>query len=256
MRRSLLLLAIFAAVLLLASCRVDTTVTVDVAEDGSGTVVVVVELDREAAQQLGDPATAVRLDDLRQAGWAVDEPATAEDGTLTYRATRPFASPEDLPRVLGEVGGGDGGPDSTGTFRDVSLQVQDAFAGTDYEFSTDVELTGSLEQFSDEGLTSALGGLPLARTPEELTALGADDPETASLSLRVRLPGGTSTSNGTIDDGTAAWSFPVTGGAATSETATAGSSVSQRTPVVVMAVGGLLVVLGLVAAGVALLRRR
>jgi len=69
------------------------------------------------------------------------------------------------------------------------LQVADAFAGTDYSFRTDVELTGSLEQFSDPDLAAALGGLPLARTPEELTVMGADDPATATLALSVSLPG-------------------------------------------------------------------
>ena len=129
----------------------------------------------------------------------------------------------------------------------------DAFAGTDYSFSTDVEVTGSLDEFSDADLAAAFDGLPLARTPEELAALGVDDPATATLTLQVALPDGTSASSGEVDDGVASWQVPLTGGEPTSLTATASSSVSQRLPLVVMGVGAVLVVAGLVAAVLAVL---
>jgi hypothetical protein len=254
-RRLTLLLATVFVALLLASCRVDTDVVVAVSEDGSGTVTVTVTLDRDAARQLGDPATAVRLDDLRDAGWSVEDPATADDGVVTFRAVRSFAGPDDLAGVLGEIGGGDGSAESDGIFRDVELQVADAFAGTDYSFRTDVELTGSLEQFSDPDLAAALGGLPLARTPEELTVMGADDPATATLALSVSLPGDVTETN-SADEATPTWEFPMTGGAATSETASASSSTSQGLPIIVIGIGVVAVLLGLAAAVVALLRSR
>jgi len=254
-RRLTLLLATVFAALCLGACRVDTEVAVVVSDDGSGAVTVTVELDREAARQLGDPATAVRLDDLREAGWSVEDPATADDGAVTFRAVRTFAGPEDLAGVLGEIGGGDGSAESEGIFRDVDLQVADAFAGTDFSFRTDVELTGSLEQFSDADLAAALGGLPLARTPEELAVMGADDPATATLELAVSLPGDVTETNST-DRATPTWQYPMTGGVATSETASAASSTSQSLPIVIIGIGAVAVLLGLVAAAVALVRSR
>lgn len=254
-RRVRLLLFLVFAALALAACRVDSTVRVDVAEDGSGTVTVTVRLDREAAQRLGDPTSAVRLDDLRAAGWTVEDPRTdADSGELTYRGRREFASPEDLPRVLAEVGGtGD-----TAVFSDVRLAVANAFASTSYDFSSKVTLTGSLEQFSDPDLSAALGGLPLARTPEELAAEGAAADGAAQLRIEVVLPGSPKDTNApsTGDGGVATWQFPLSGGTPTDATITSSSATSQSAPLVLLLVGGGLVVLAIAAAVVGLVRRR
>jgi hypothetical protein len=138
----------------------------------------------------------------------------------------------------------------------VSLTVDDGFGSADYEFATTVHLTGSPEQFSDGELSAALGGLPLARTPEELAADGADDPRTATLEVSVRLPGGTPRTTGSVEDGRATWTFPVTGGEDTTEQLEVSSTTSSgRTGqlVILAAVTG---ALALVALVVGLLRRR
>jgi len=256
-RRLRTLLALVVGALVLVACQVDATVQIDVEEDGSGIVAVTVVLDADAARRLGDPATAVRLDDLRTAGWAVDDPAAdAATGAVTFRAERAFASPDDLSRVLQEVGGGDGTPEGGGIFRQVQLEISDGFASTEYAFAADVELSGSLEQFSDPDLAAALGGLPLARTPEELAAEAATDPATVQLDVAVVLPGGEPETNGDVADGAATWSFPITGGAATSTQLDSTAEVAQRTPVVLMGAGAVLVVLALLAVLVGLVRRR
>ena len=255
MRRLRLLLLLALAGLLLAACRVDATVGIVVEEDGSGTATVTVVLDREAAQRLGDPTTAVRLDDLRAAGWTVEDPATdADSGALSYRAQREFASPDQLASVLAEVGGGDG--TTTGVFRDVELGLTNGFGSTSYEFSSGVELTGSLEQFSDADLTAALGGLPLARTPEELAVEIGTDPATTELDVRVVLPGVIGDSNGKVDGSAATWVLPLAGGTPTTATMTASSAVTERTPVLLVALGAMASVLALVTLVVGLVRRR
>jgi hypothetical protein len=248
-RRTLLSLLAIVAVLLAGACEVRSQVGVSVDEDGSGTVDVTVRLDGEAARRLGDPATALRTDDLVAAGWTVQEPAAAEDG-LVLEARRSFASPEDLPGVLDELGGVDG------VFRDVRLEIDDGFARTEYAFSARVELTGSPEQFGDAALTEALGGLPLARTPEELAFSGAADPSAMTLEVAVELPGGDPDTNGDVRDGAAVWSFPVTGGEPTSAELSSTATVESDTTriMVLVGVGGLLVAAGLAAVGV--LRRR
>jgi len=253
-RRLRLFLLLAIASVLLASCRVDTAVGIAVEPNGSGTITVTVVLDRDAAQRLGDPATAVRLDDLRAAGWAVEDPAAdADSGELTYRASRSFASPGQLAGVLAEIGGGDG--TSSGVFRDVTLGVVDGFGSTEYSFSSGLELSGSLEQFSDAELTAALGGLPLARTPEELAAETGAAPDTIGLELRVALPGQIDDSNGEVNGTEVSWTYPLSG-APTSTTLTASSSVSERSPVLFLGVGAAALVLALAAAGVGLVRRR
>ena len=249
-RRSLLLVvSVLLAMGLLAACRVDGEVAVRVEPDGSGTVEVTVRLDEEAARRLGDPATVLRTEDLVAAGWTVEDPA-AVDGGLVLRGRRSFASPEDLPGVLEEVGGVDG------VFRDVRLELTDGFASTRYAFSADVELTGSPEQFGDEALTATLGGLPLALSPEELAFSGAADPDAMTLEVAVDLPGSEPETNGEVRDGAATWSFPLTGGEPTSATLRAASTVGSGSARLLVAGGAAALLVAVVLAVVGLVRRR
>ena len=252
LRRNRSLAVLFVAVvaaLVLSACRVSSEVAIRVEGDGSGQVSVTVGLDPEAARRLGDPVSALRTDDLAAAGWAVDAPEVADDGALTLRARRDFASPQELPVVLDEVGGADG------VFRDVSLTITDGFAVTDYDFDARVELTGGVEQFGDDALTAVLGGAPLARTPEELALEGGADPEAVTLRVAVELPGGTPDTDGAVEDGVATWSFPVTGGEPTSASISSTSTVQQQLPRVLVVVGLLSLIAALGLGGFALIRR-
>ena len=248
-RRALLIVLALAAVLLPA-CEVRTEVAIDVEDDGSGTVVVTARLDAEAAGRLGDPTTALRTDDLVAAGWRVDEPVGGDDGALTLRVARDFGSPDQLATVLDEVGGVDG------VFRGAELSIEDGFAATAYDFTTSVELTGDLEQFGDAFLTSSLGGLALARTPEELAAEGADDPATATLDVVVSLPGGEPTTDGEVRGSAAVWEYPLTGGEATSDTLTSSSTVEDSGTRTLILVGGVLLLAAAASAVAGLVLRR
>lgn len=245
-RRLIATFLVAVGALFLTACQVRGEVLVDVEEDGSGTVTVTVRLDEEAARRLGDPATAVDTRDLVEAGWSVRTPRAVDDG-LELRAERSFASPDDLPAVLAEIGGVDG------VFRDVELTVDDELARTTYGFTADVELTGNPEQFGDQSLTDLLDGLPLARTPEELAMEGAANPESMVLDVVVGLPGGEPDTNGEVVDGNAHWSFPLSGGEPSSEHLSSESSVtSGRTRllgafgVIALVTSAMLVVVGLV----------
>lgn len=237
-RRTLpIALLVLASSLAVVACDVDALVTVDVEEDGSGTVLVELLLDAEAAGRLGDPA-AVRVDDLRAAGWRVEDPAERDGGGIRLAVTKEFASPDQLADALGELGGTDG------LVSGVRLGIDDGFATTRYDFVATLTTTGSLEQFSDPELTAALGGLPLGRTPEELAAESADA-EPVELEVRVVLPGGLPETDGTITEGAAAWRVALTSG--TPETVELASSTvvrSQRTTAL-LALGALVSLVGL-----------
>jgi hypothetical protein len=249
-----LVLASFLA--LLAGCRLDAQVGVVVDDDGSGTVTVAVELDPQAAAELGDPAAVVTAD-LEQAGWVVEDPAGdgggeggEQGGAVRFVVRRSFGSPEDLPAVLDEVGGRDG------VFRDVSLTVEGGVDRTTYRFGARVVLSGRPEQFSDPELDAALGNLPLGRTPEELAVLGADDPAAATLRLEVRLPGGEPDTDGEVRDGAATWSFPLTGGEPTDQEVGSVSEVLDGRTRALLGAGVLCAALAVVAVVVGLVRRR
>lgn len=184
MRRLALPVLLGLIVVVLAACRVETEVAIDVESDGSGVVTVTVDLDATAVRRLGDPSTALRLDDLRIAGWEVEDPDADDAGGVSLVARRTFAGPDRLAEVLDEIGGVDG------VFRGVELQVEDRFGATDYRLAATVHLSGSVEQFADAALAGALDGMPLARTPDELAAAGDADPEAVTMRLVVSLPGG------------------------------------------------------------------
>ena len=97
------LAALLLVGLVLAACRVDATVDVQVADDGSGDVAVDVVLDADAVARVPDLASSLRTEDLTAAGWTVDAPAVDAEGAVTVRAEKPFATPEQLPAVLCEI---------------------------------------------------------------------------------------------------------------------------------------------------------
>lgn len=242
-------LLVLAAVL--AGCRTEARVDVRAGRDGSGTVAVTVTLDAEAADRLGDPSR-VALDDLGEAGWRVRGPAEVGGGGLRWVVRRPFDSPADLARALGEVGGeGDGA-----VFRGVRLRLADGFGSTTYRFDTDVSLTGDLAQLSDPDLAAALGGVPLGWTPEELEAAGAADAGSAELVVAVELPGGRPRTDGRVDEGAATWRFPLSGGVPTERTLATEATDRDALPGVLAVAGAALLVAGLVVAAVAALRSR
>jgi hypothetical protein len=134
-----------------------------------------------------------------------------------------------------------------------------------------LSLTGSLEQFSDPELTAALGGLPLARTPEELAAEGLTAAKAATLKVSVHLPGTLEQTTGKISTGSATtgkigtgsaqgesatWEFPLSGGTASSATMTAQSSDTQPLPTRLLIAAAALLVLAGVFLTVGVLRRR
>jgi hypothetical protein len=126
--------ALVLLVLVLAGCRVDSTVRVDVADDGSGTVTVEVVLDQEAADRIPDLAEQLRVRDLRRTGWEVVGPEPAEGGGVVITATKAFFEPEQLATVLDEIGG------NRGPILEPSLSRERTFGTTTYEF------TGTLDR--------------------------------------------------------------------------------------------------------------
>lgn len=165
----------------LGGCR--TVVTVDIVggESGAGTVTVTAVLDAEAAKALGGKSGLV-TDDLVKAGWRVEGPVADDDGSLRIVGSRAYSGEAQLKAVLAEVGGTDA------VFSDVRWTATDGFGRTAYELGTTVSVSGDPAQFSDETLTTLLGGLPLGRTPEELATLGANKPGAGQLVVRVQAP--------------------------------------------------------------------
>ena len=187
----LLVLAVLAA-----ACQLRTTVTVDVADDGSGTVEVAVGLDAEAVERLpdldgdgtggpGDLAALVRDDDLVAAGWTVDEPRADDDGTLWLRIAHAFGTVDEAERIMASLTGPEG------PLRDLHVTRDESFGRTTYGFSGTADLSGGLEAFGDAGLAEALDGEPLGEDAAAIEArLGRPLAEAITFEVVAELPAG------------------------------------------------------------------
>jgi hypothetical protein len=173
--------------LLLAGCKVDTTVSIDVREDGSGTVEVKVDLDAEAVSEAqaggGQLEDRVRLDDLEAAGWESSGWRTHRDFSATLRISKEFADPDDLAGVIGELSGEDG------PLRDVSLSVDEGVLFTKYDLEGVIDLaelrTGVT---TDAELVAALTGEAVDVSAIDQRLLDQIR-ESLELEVNVSLPG-------------------------------------------------------------------
>jgi hypothetical protein len=142
-------------VALLAACQVDVSVDTVVNPDGSGTVTVGVGLDDKALSRVGDPNTAIHVEDLKATGWTIAPADKGADGITWLRATKPFADPAGLDAIMKELTSG------TGAFRNFSLVKDDSLTSTTWKLTGTVDLTGGLDQFGDAELAGVLNGDPL-----------------------------------------------------------------------------------------------
>src|ERR1700730_6997062 len=137
MRR--LLLVVVAACLLLAGCKVDTTLTIDVHDNGGGSVRIRVALDADAVQNAqaggGRLEDRVRRGDLQAAGGALSPWRRAPDGSATVSLRKDFANAGELAGVVSELSGKDG------PLRGVSLERSRGLLSTDYKVKGEADLS-------------------------------------------------------------------------------------------------------------------
>ncbi len=177
-----LLLALLV-VLATSACQVRVTGGIDVDESGGGTVRAGLGLDAEALATVGDVNTALRVDDLRQAGWRIDGPHKEDDGLTWIRVSRPVADTREAVTALAQLSGPDG------PFRDLTVNSTRTLFRNRTSLTGAVDLSGGITGLADADLLAKLGGgLPL-----DLDALrnefGADLDKVVQVSFEARLPG-------------------------------------------------------------------
>jgi hypothetical protein len=185
MRRVLVVLAVS---LLLAGCKVDTTVTIAVRDNGSGFVRINVALDAEAVQNAeaggGKLEDRVRLGDLQAAGWKVSGWKRAPDSSASLSLRKNFAGAGDVKPIFQELDGKDG------PLRGVTLERDRN------PFFTRDKLTGvaDLSQITagiaaDPELAAQLSGqrVDLTKIDQQLTQEIRD---AFRVRIRIDLPGG------------------------------------------------------------------
>jgi hypothetical protein len=131
---------IVVGMVVLTACRIDTTVSVRVRDDGSGTVVARVVLDAAAVRAAEARGVTleqrVRVDDLPATGWKVAPWSRRDDGSAALVIRKPFASPAQLTIVMAELNG------SSGPLRAVRLRRSTDPLRTTFDFRARADLAG------------------------------------------------------------------------------------------------------------------
>lgn len=183
-----------------SACQVTLAAGVDVARDGSGRVTAALGLDADAVKELGDVATALRVDDVRQAGWQVEGPRKEGDGLTWIRASKPFVDPDQVPAIVAELNGADG------PFRDFRVIRTKSLTRSRTTFTGTLDLSAGLAGLSDPDLTAALGDVDLGLDVEGLRSRFGDAlGRTVSVRATAGLPGEVTTNAPGREGGRAVW---------------------------------------------------
>ncbi len=145
------LAALVAVVLLAAGCRVRVATTVKVDGDGKGTITLAVGFDDAALARVGDLSQQLAVDDLRAAGWTIDDPVK-EEGTTWVRAHHGFAGADEANALLAQVSGPDG------PYRDLVVTRTAGLLSTTTRFQGTLDPSAGVAMFGDQQLAQTLGG--------------------------------------------------------------------------------------------------
>jgi hypothetical protein len=175
--------------LLAAACKVDTTVTVKVRDDGTGVVTVTAALDADAVKAAeaggGKLEDRVRLADLTKAGWTVQPWARAADGSAQLTLSKPFSSPAQAAAIVKEVSG------TAGPLRDVTVTRDRGTFSTSYSTSGTIDLKNLQTGLTtDPQVVGTLIAQGIDAGAIDQTLL-ADLRDSFGLTVQVELPGRT-----------------------------------------------------------------
>lgn len=222
--------AIAVAVVALSSCRVDSTISLKVNPNGSGTVTVIITADKEIVAKTKSLETDLRTDDLKAAGWKVGKLVSLKDGGLSLTVAHDFRTPSEATAVLAQING------ARGPLQQVLLSRTGKDTKSTWKISGTLEVNGGLAAFADDAAIKLLGDAPYAG---ELAASGLDLGKAVGITFEASLPGKVDTTTGLQSDGLITWRVPMDGSStdiATSSTNVAiGSSVARVGRVAILA---------------------
>ena len=181
-----------ALVAVLAGCRVQVATTLTVEEDGSGTLTQAVGFDDAALARVGDLSQQLRVDDLRQAGWTVDDPVREGD-TTWVRAHHGFDDADEANLLLAQLSGPDG------PYRDMVVTRTSNLLSTTTEVAGTVDLSAGVAMFGDPQLVEVLGPDATAGLVPRIEAEeGRPAEEMVEVTFTAELPGATEAVGGPL----------------------------------------------------------
>lgn len=207
-RRVRLCVGVGLSAVFLTACKVDLTATINVAENGSGTVIVTATGDEEVLRAAPELVDSLNVDDLRDAGWDVTADVPNAVGGITVTVAREFATVDEATTFLSQLSG------TNGPFRNMTITRTGGVNDATFELRGSGGLPNGLSDFADAEALAVLGAGPFLET---LITQGATLPEVLTVSLVATLPGDLVESAGQVmslrDDpvSTVRWGIPTNG---------------------------------------------
>lgn len=191
----------FCAVLL-SACRVDSVVTLDVKENGSGTLSVVTTADADLISRAPGLVEDLSFDDAKSAGWKVTEPSITTDGGMQMTVSHSFNNPQEASLLLAQLSG------ANGPFKEMSLTRSGKDTDSTWMLNGRLEVNGGLEAFADPKLLKTIGGSPFAGT---LASSELDIGQVIGIEFRAFLPGRIESTTGVNTFGYPQWTVSFDG---------------------------------------------
>jgi hypothetical protein len=158
------------------------------------------DLDRVAAAQFPGLAGDLELSDLRRAGWSVEGPTAASDGSTRVVVTHPFHNLAQASTLMKAVTGG-------GNALRLVVARHRTFFSTKTAVAGSADLRGGADTFADAVLRRQLGVPSLSDALATLAKEGEPPPD-LHVDVVAHLPGSVGHANATkVSGGTAMWSL-------------------------------------------------
>jgi len=194
--------AVLCAVVVLSSCRVDQSISLNVKPNGTGSVTVVVTADKAIVDKAPSLAQDIRTDDLKKAGWKVDGPTKTKTGGLTITLTHSFDTPTQATAILKQVS------ETRGPLHDLVLTRSGKDTNSKWALAGRLEVTGGLSSFIDDAGLELLDVAPYAA---EVADAGLDLGDAVGITFTAALPGDVDATTGIQKDNAITWQIPMDG---------------------------------------------
>lgn len=205
-------------VVVLSACRIETVVTLDVKENGSGTLSIVATADADVIAQVPDLADDLNFDDAKAAGWEVSAPLTTADGGLEVSISHPFSTPGEATLLMSQLSG------VYGPFKEMRLVRTGKDTDSTWTLTGRLETNGGLDTFADPALLKTIGASPYATT---LANSDLDIGKAVSIQFRAYLPGSIESTTGVNTFGYPLWIVSFDGSSQTLTTVTRNTAVKS-----------------------------
>ncbi|MHB1090442.1 MAG: hypothetical protein ACYC06_01145 [Ilumatobacteraceae bacterium] len=212
------ILGLAFVVVVLSACRVETVVTLDVKENGSGTLSVVTTADADVIAQAPGLADDLSFDDAKAAGWTVSAPLTTTEGGLQVSTSHDFSTPTEATLLMSQLSS------VYGPFKEMHLVRTGKDTDSTWTLTGRLEVNGGLDAFADPALLKTIGASPYAAT---LANSELDIGKAISIEFRLLLPGSIESTTGVDTYGYPQWTVSFDGSSQALTTVTQNTAVKS-----------------------------